>query len=175
MIDPAATDVLDGPVQLAVAEGTVLAAGYGSTEPFEDETFAHQYRDWVVRAYDAATGRLLWSDHSGSPSGADEANGGALIVGGHAYALGYTTDPQGVQHTLLRAYELRSGRIDWQDEVSAPGNPFGVTVTLSAAGGKLTAASFVQGTRPSGSTYPDSLGRDVLIRTYDISEDGHRY
>jgi hypothetical protein len=175
LIDPSATDVLDGPVQLAVAEGTVLAAGYGSTQPFEDETFPHQYRDWVVRAYDADTGRLLWSDHSGSPTGADEANGGALIVDGHAYALGYTTDSEGVQHTLLRAYELRSGRTIWQDEVSASGNPFGITVTLSAAEGKLTAASFVQGTRPPGTTGLDSLGRNLLIRTYDIGEDTRRH
>jgi hypothetical protein len=174
LIDPMATDVLDGPVQLAVDEGTVLAAGFGATESLEDETYPHQFREWVVRAYDADTGRLLWSDRSGTPTGAAEANGGALIVDGHAYALGYITDTQGVQHTLVRAYELRGGRVIWQDEVAASGNPFGVSVTLSAAEGKLSAVSFVQGTRPAGTIGYDSYGRNLLVRTYDISEDGRR-
>jgi outer membrane protein assembly factor BamB len=174
LIDPLAPDVIDGPVQLAVAEGIVLAAGFGAIEPFEDETYPHQFRYWVVRAYDADTGRLLWSDHTGTPTGAAEANGGALIVDGHAYALGYVTDVQGVQHTLVRAYELRSGRVIWQDELAASGNPFGVSVTLSAKDGKLSAVSFVQGTRPPGTTGYDSFGRNLLVRTYDISEDGSR-
>jgi glucose dehydrogenase len=166
----------DAPVQMVLSEDTVLVGGYGSTQVFGTEAYPKASRDWVVRAYNAETGKLLWADVSGSPTDTDEVNGGVVISGGRAYALGFVADANGEPHTLVRAYELRTGRIVWEDTVERGGFPFGVTITLAASGHRLTAASYVQGTRPDGTPPPASYGYDLLLRTYRIKgdeEDGH--
>jgi len=163
--------VYDAPIQVAMDDATVVVAGYGSTKAVADELYPKASRDWVVRAYDVETGRLLWSDHSGSPSDTDEANGGVVLIDGRAYVLGFLADAEGAPHTLLRAYDSRSGRVVWNDELSRTSFPGGVTITLAASEGRLTAVSYVNGTRPPGSTGYNSVGVDLLVRTYQIGDD----
>ena len=86
--------VYDAPIQVATDDDTVVVAGYGSTEAYGTEAYPKASRDWVVRAYDANSGRLLWSDHSGSPIDVDEAEGGVVLVDGRAYVLGLISDSQ---------------------------------------------------------------------------------
>jgi hypothetical protein len=171
LLDQSIAGVYDSPVQMAMDDDTVVVAGYGSSKLIVDEAYPKASRDWVVRAYDAQTGRLLWSDHSGSPTDTDEANGGVVLIDGRAYVLGFLADATGEPHTLLRAYDARSGRVVWDDEIARPSYPAGVTITLAAAEGRLTAVSFVLGTRPPGTTGVEGFGVDLLVRTYQIGED----
>ena len=164
--------VFDAPVQLAMQEGVVVAAGYGSTKVFGTEPYPKASRDWVVNGYDAKSGRLLWSDVYGAPDDIDEANGGVVIAQGQAIAWGFTVtiDAAGnkLQQPLLRSYDVHTGRIQWQDLIPRTGFPFGVTITLATDGERVTAASYVKGTRPPGATPPDSFGVNLLVRTYDV-------
>jgi hypothetical protein len=175
LLDQSIAGVYDSPIQVAMDDATVVVAGYGSTKLIADELYPKASRDWVVRAYDAETGRLLWSDHSGSPTDTDEANAGVVLVDGRAYALGFLADAQGAPHTLLRAYDARSGRVVWDDELSRMGFPSGVTITLAASEGRLTAASYVRGTRPPDATGVDLNYVNLLVRTYQIADDGREH
>ena len=69
---------------------------------------------------------------------------------------------------MLRAYDARSGRVIWNDQLPQAGYPFGITITLAASEGRLTAVSYVSGTRPAGTTGIDAEGVDLLVRTYQI-------
>ena len=161
--------IYDGPVQLAMDDDTVLVGGYGSTLPTALETYTKSSRDWVVRAYDARSGTLLWSDVHGSLIDTDEANGGVILANGQAFALGFVANLDRSRHTELRAYEARSGKLLWEDKVDRTGFPFGVTITLAADQGLLAAASYVLGTRPAGTPQPEASGHDLLVRSYSIS------
>ena len=167
--------VFDVPVQLALRDGVVVAAGYGSTLAFGTEPYPKASRDWVVNAYSAKSGKTLWQDVTGAPNDIDEVDGGVGIVDDQAIALGFVTsaDKNGIlsKHTLVRSYDLRSGRVRWQDQIERSGFPFGVTITLAASAGRVTAASFVQGTRPAGTPPPASFGRNLLVRTYRVGDD----
>ena len=73
-----------------------------------------------------------------------------------------------LQQPLLRSYDPYTGRIQWQDLIPRSGFPFGVTITLATDGERVTAASYVKGTRPPGAIPPDSFGVNLLVRTYDV-------
>ena len=117
-----------------------------------------------MNAYDVKTGRLLWSDVHGAPNDIDEVDGGVVVAGGQVFALGFVSADDGLTtHTEVRAYDAKTGTLLWDDLVDRNGFPFGITVTLAAAEGRLTAVSWVEGT-PS----PQSTGVDLLIRSYAI-------
>jgi len=160
----------DAPIQVGMDGSTVVVGGYGSTEIYGTEKYPKASRDWVVRAYDAASGDLLWYDHSGSSTDVDEAEGGIVVYDGRAYALGFLSEIVGDTHTLVRAYDARSGKILWNDSETRGGLPYGITITLAADAGMMTAVSYIKGTRPPGAPNPDSEGSDLLVKTYAISD-----
>ena len=162
--------VYDAPVVLAMRDGIVVAGGYGSHLPYGSEPYPKASRDWVVRAYAAADGRLLWSDVRGATDDIDEANGGVVIAQGQAVVLGFGAfdDTSGNTHTLVRSYDLRTGALVWEDLEPRVGFAYGVTKTLAGTNGRVAAVSRVQGQRPAGLPRPDSLGVDMLLRIYDL-------
>jgi hypothetical protein len=157
--------VWDGAVHVAVDEQVVLVGGYGSsTEDFSS-------RDFTVNAYDAESGRLLWSDVFGSSTGADEANGGVILANDQAFAFGFTRGADDLPHWVVRAYGARTGKLRWQDRVDRESGPTGISIGLAEGGGILAAAGHAFGSRPPGTPFPESEGLDLLVRAYDVGAD----
>jgi hypothetical protein len=126
-------------------------------------------RDWVVNTYNAKTGDLLWSDVLDLAGALDEAVGGVAIFGRQVYVLGVVTrapaSALASQDMLVRAYDSKTGRLLWQDEVDKGGSefPWGTWFKgIAAESGRLT----IVGT--SVFRLPDrSLSADWIVRTYD--------
>jgi hypothetical protein len=132
-----------------MGSGQVFAAG--------SDTNAAGNRDFLVRAYQANTGALLWEDQVDKAGDADRAF--ALAVGeGQMFAAGFGTNAAGNQDFLVRAYDPKSGALLWEDQIDKAGGFDGVNA-LAVEGGRLFAAGF--GTNAAGNF-------DVLIRAYEI-------
>jgi outer membrane protein assembly factor BamB len=115
--------------------------------------------DWLVRAYDPATGALLWEDVNDFAGGDDFSRGTAIAEGnGLLFLGGFATNSRGDVDAVVRAYDASSGAVVWQDQVDY-GGPFGDLVTsLSVTGGRL----FIAGVA-SAVTTPFGL----FVRAYD--------
>ena len=105
-------DVFDLAGRADFARGTALAAGGGmvflggyGTNPQDQGDFN---TDWVVRAYDASSGELVWQDHIPGFSGAYT----LTYHGGRLFAGGWTGTAQ-AQSALVRAYHARHGTRLW--------------------------------------------------------------
>jgi len=156
--------------QVATEGEHVVVAGYGSHVPVPPRRSVLNERDWVVNTYDARAGTLLWSDVLDVAHFPDEAVGGVAIHGGQAFAYGLVTRAPFVsaaRDLLVRAYDLKSGQLLWQDQVDKGGFeiPWGTWFRgLAVDDGRLTIL---------GSTLfslPDhSLTSDWIVRTYDTS------
>jgi hypothetical protein len=112
--------------------------------------------EYTVRAYEAATGVLLWQDRHGPAGSATSVKAEA----GRVFVLGTESTP--ISHILqhwVRVYDARSGTLLWQDRPSArPDGPVGLT-TLDVAGSRVFAG---------GWTWSGGL----LLRAYDVAT-GH--
>jgi outer membrane protein assembly factor BamB len=139
----------DGVSALAVGRGQVFAAG--------SDTNAAGNRDFLVRAYQAKTGALLWEDQVDKAGDADRAF--ALAVGeGQVFAAGFGTNAHGNQDFLVRAYDPKTGALLWENQVDRAGLD-DAAVALAAGGGQVFAGGV--GTHAAGNF-------DVLIRAYEM-------
>jgi hypothetical protein len=132
---------------LAVGEAQVFAAGFG--------TNAAGNQDFLIRAYDAKTGALLWEDQV-DQAGFDETAFALAVREGQVFAAGSGQRAAGNEDFLVRAYEAKSGTLLWEDQVDPAGGFDGVNA-LAVARGRLFAAGFV--TNAAGNF-------DVLLRAY---------
>ncbi len=119
--------------------------------------------DWLVRAYDAKTGRLLWEDLFDFAENFDQPLNGTLAVGnGLVFVGGFATkDVLGNNDWIVRAYDASSGVPVWQDQfdfggIGGPGIQDAVA-SLAVKGGRLFAGGW-------GST---ATSLDILVRAYD--------
>jgi hypothetical protein len=76
---------------------------------------------FAVRAYDAASGQLIWSDLLNSGNGIDTANS-VVLNAGRAYVVGYggsacAFDSSSNCDWLIRAYDENTGTVIWKKEV----------------------------------------------------------
>jgi hypothetical protein len=112
--------------------------------------------DWLVRAYDAGTGALLWQDHLDYAGKADLALG-IGVDGATVFASGYVTTAANNRNFFVRAYDVATGAVRWQDEFDLAGKS-DEAGPLAVNGGGL----FVTGrvTNAQG-------GTDWLVRAYD--------
>jgi glucose dehydrogenase len=141
-------DVLNA---LAVRSGLVFAAGFDTNTPGN--------RDFLVRAYDVASGSLLWKDQVDTAGDADRAF--ALAAGaGQVFAAGFGTNAAGNQDFLVRAYDAKSGALRWEDRVDKAGLN-DAAFALAVEGGQVFAAGF--GTNAAGN-------QDFLIRAYQAKD-----
>jgi hypothetical protein len=138
----------DGINALAVRSGQVFAAG--------SDTNAAGNRDFLVRAYDAKSGTLLWKDQLDKAGDADRAF--ALAAGaGQVFAAGFGTNAAGNQDFLVRAYDPETGALRWEDQRD-PAGFNDVAEALAVWDGQVFAAG-------SGERGPDN--QDFLIRVYE--------
>ena len=138
----------DGVNALAVEAGQVFAAGFG--------TNAAGDQDFLLRAYHATDGALVWEDRVDQAGFDDTAF--ALTVGeGRVFAAGSGQRAAGNEDFLVRAYDAKSGALLWEDQVDKAGGFDGVNA-LAVERGRLFAAGFV--TNAAGNF-------DAFLRAYE--------
>ncbi len=86
---------------MVVADGRVFAVG--GVEPVPGSP------DFVVRAYDAMTGALLWEDEFDKSGSNDQASAVATALG-RVFAAGFATNAAGDTDFLLRVYDALGRR-----------------------------------------------------------------
>ncbi|PYN10451.1 MAG: hypothetical protein DME06_14085, partial [Candidatus Rokuibacteriota bacterium] len=99
---------------------------------------------FLVRAYDAASGELLWTDQPGGIQG-----GGITVGGGQAFVAGFFRG-------TVRAYDAVGGQLRWESDFPGEASP------VAWAGGRV----FVGGTSPH--PVPPITAFDWLLNAYDV-------
>ena len=138
-------------ISVAVEGSRVFAAGQLMRTP-EDG-------DFLVRAYDARTGGLLWQDQlDGGQAGRARfvaAERGRAFVVGEVGSCAEDFDLGGDCDFIARTYDARTGRLLWQDQLDLGTNDFGRAV--SVVGERVVAVG-----------YGGDFGHgDFLVRAYD--------
>ncbi len=110
-------------------------------------------RDFIVRAYDATTGGLLWEDQvAGAVAGLDEARGCVAARGGRVIAVGRVRDTANNDDILVRAYDGATGAVEWENQFDMTGrNDLGAAVATRGA------SVFVVGRSTNSSDIRDML------------------
>jgi hypothetical protein len=102
----------DRPYGVAAAEGWVVEVG--ESEAVEGNI------DILVRAYDGATGALVWEDRV-DPAGGWDTPFSVAIASGRVFVGGNVEDPPGDADWIVRAYALDDGAVLWQDTLDLGG------------------------------------------------------
>jgi hypothetical protein len=93
--------------------------------------------DFVVRAYDGKTGRLLWNDHI-DVAGGDDAATAVVLDDNRVIVAGTGVDATGGRRLLLRVYVAKTGQLAWQDRP-----PFATVNGLAADGSHVVVAGTI--------------------------------
>jgi len=136
----------------AVAAGHGLVVVGGGSTDLEENHFA-----WLVRAHDARTGALRWSDQGGPGPGGELAQSIA-IGGGRVFAAGTASDANGFEHWFVRAYDAANGHVIWEEQADF-GGPVEFASRVAFSAGRVVAVG-VGGPQGSG---------DWLVRAYDAA------
>jgi hypothetical protein len=132
---------------MASGGGQVFVAGSGES--------AAGNQDFLVRAYDAKTGALLWEDQVDKAGDFDGVN--ALAVEGRwLFAAGFVTNAAGNFDVLIRAYAAKTGTLLWEDQVDKAGSD-DAALALAVQRGQVFVGGF--STNAAGNN-------DFLVRTY---------
>lgn len=115
--------------------------------------------DWFVRAFDARTGAVQWTDLY---DGGDFDHVVSLAAAeGRVYASGVTMDTARTRHFTVRAYDGRSGRLAWSDVNAAGSQGYffipDVAWGIAAEGRRVVAAGAIT----------DASGLRLAVRSYD--------
>jgi outer membrane protein assembly factor BamB len=117
----------DLPQGIAASPNVVAVVGYGgnTTTPFVD---------FLVRAYDAATGSVLWEDQVDTGRFVDDAAWAVAIEGNRVFVAGTTSTLSG-HDMILRVYEATTGALIWQ--LRRPGT---FPMSVAASSGRVFVA-----------------------------------
>ena len=121
--------------------------------------------DWMLRAYDPVSGRLLWQDIHDVAGATDIPRGTTLTAAeGRVFLGGYGTAPNGDLDWILRAHDAVTGALVWQDHRDDGGEDDGV-YTMAVGHGGLVAGGW--GTAASTAT--------AWIRVFDPRDGALRW
>ena len=142
--DEFASGVVTAPGRVFVS-GNASRAGTGS--------------DWLLRAYEADTGRLLWEQIFDYAGRSDISRGTALAAAGDLVILGGVgTNAQAVDGSntdyIVRAHDASTGALVWQDRIAG----FSGAYSMAQDGDRL----FV-----GGWSYRPQVDR-AIVRAYDV-------
>jgi hypothetical protein len=148
--------LLDVAASIAATNDHVYVAG---TVSHEDGSCTADFLtgncDFLVRAYDAATGAVLWSDEVDKTGHRDHAY--SVVALGERVFVGGLGSTDFTRNYLVRAYDGTTGALLWEDNPTDRG---GAANQLAADGSTVYAAG--DGALPdSGSSL------DFLVRAYD--------
>jgi outer membrane protein assembly factor BamB len=138
-------DLADGDdraTAVAAAHGRVVVVGFA--------TNAAGDTDWIVRAHEATTGRILWRDRV-AVAGRHEEALAVAVDEQRVVVAGVSVDDTGRSRALVRAYVARTGALAWRDAWTGSG------VSLAMDEGAVVVASIV--------TNATGAGR-ILVRRY---------
>ncbi len=99
--------------------------------------------NWFVRAHDAKTGVTLWEDRVGAPN-AFVRSQEVAVDDGRVFASGWLFTPAHGFDFVIRAYDLNSGALLWEQRVDR-GGTFEFAEVVVAHGGRVFAAGRVLG------------------------------
>lgn len=141
----------DGATMVAVEGGRVFVSGLGTS-------VAGAPTDWLVRAYDAQAGVLLWQNQL-DRTGREDYALAVAVKGGLVFAGGSATNAAGSHDVLVRAYDALTGDLRWEDQFDRAGRFDVVTSqTIAVEGGRL----FV-----GGEASQANGNADWFVRAYD--------
>jgi hypothetical protein len=118
------------PGAIAVSEGLLFVVGS-----------ADSFSVWVVRAYEAATGRLVWQDQLAVNPGLNGAES-LVVEGGRVFVGGFGTTPTS-DDLIVRSYEARTGRLLWEHRTPTANPDFATLRGLGSDGRRIFAAGTV--------------------------------
>lgn len=142
----------DGQANDVVAnEHGVFAGGFVAAEQSE----------LLVRAYDAASGRVLWEDRSAAPGTGFNEVGRLALLDDRLFATVFTARSGNTtgQDWVVRAYDARSGSLLWTDDLDRGEGDWARRV--AAAGTRV----FVAGSLTSAAQRPA-----LAVRAYDAAD-----
>jgi PQQ-like domain len=147
----------DAARDVAAGGGRVFVAGTSRTPTG---------RNFLVRAYDAATGALLWQDEHPGAGGLVPGSGGVAntvsVDGDRLFAGGTLSRAPGNFDFFVRSYDAETGAVLWEDKVDE--GPAGRVGQVTAHGGRAYAVGFVG----SCNEFFDNGGDcDFVLRAYD--------
>jgi outer membrane protein assembly factor BamB len=117
--------------------------------------------DFLVRALDLKTGRLLWQSAYDDGANTYEEAGSISVQGDTVYAAGGVTSANGDPDFFVQALNSRTGALRWQQRFATPG--FDVATGVAAFGNKVA----VSGSGGAGCFPPDpGSDCDLLVRVY---------
>jgi hypothetical protein len=155
---------------IATGAGLVYLGGYATSEDDQGDFNT----DWIVRAYDAETGALVWQDHTETFSGAYS----LMYERGRLFVGGWTRDNTN-EIALVRALDARTGRRLWQRGSPGSSQAAGATWTkvVKAEGGRVFAGqSIIEDgwvVAPRVQAYDERTGHLLWSRTIDTGpQDG---
>ena len=136
---------------VAAAGNRVFVAG-GSTNSSGD-------LDLLVRAHDASTGTLLWSDEFDHAGGEDYA-WAVTEKAGRVFVSGSVSNAAGTLVLVIRAYDSRTGALLWQDLLDPGGGLLNRFEYLATSGDTVFAVGTMRKSPGNG---------DWIVRAYDMS------
>jgi len=142
---------------IAVEGERVFVAGFS--------TNASGNADFLVRAHDTRTGKLLWMDNFDN-AGGDDLAFAVKADGARAYAAGFVSTAAGTLALAIRAYDSKTGRLLWQNQIDPGSGFFNFFEDLAVHGNLVFAAGVVH--RGTGN-------RDWLVRAYDAKTGALRW
>jgi outer membrane protein assembly factor BamB len=123
----------DLPKGIAANSTAVVVVGYGGNAASLPATAL----DFLVRAFQPATGAVLWEDRVNKDLLADDVAWAVTIDGARVFVAGTTVTPEGQSDLVLRAYDLTTGLLFWESsrvDMSPPINLFVTNGRLFVSG-----------------------------------------
>ena len=139
---------------VATRRDRVFVAGYVENSPG---------RDFVVRAYDAATGILAWQDQLNK--GDDDFASGVVTDAKRVFVSGTTFKPGNDYDWILRAYDADTGDLLWENTFDlAARSDFSRGTALAAGNGLVFLGGYGTNAQDVG-----DLNTDYIVRAHDAS------
>jgi hypothetical protein len=152
----------DGYAAAITTQGTrvIVAGSLWNTRGDDNPLFPY---DPVVRAYDAASGNILWENRQ--PAGDFGGQLGAVAVrNGWVVAAGLVANAVTGADILVRAYDVRRGALLWEDQHDggAGGEDMTIVTSLSIAGDRVAVAGSVS------TGVDDQFFDQFFVRAYEL-------
>jgi hypothetical protein len=96
---------------VAVSGDRVFVVGKGPLQPGADT-------GWLVKAYDAGTGEVLWTDAYSGFAGIENKGQTVTVGGGLVFAGGFVSKAASADEAMIRVYDEETGSVRWEDRFS---------------------------------------------------------
>ncbi len=135
------------PDALAVSEGRLFVVG-----------MADNFDVWVLRAYDTATGQLIWQDQRPAAQFGFANDESVVAVKGRVFVAGFFDTTNTSSDLLIRGHDAATGTLLWQHRTQGPLSDLSTMRGLASDGKHVFAAGSIA----------NASGKNVfLVQAYD--------